>query len=183
MIPYTDILALDLATCTGYARGKPGELPQCGTVRFGEEDASANAVFAHALTWASKFLEPKPRPHAIIIESMLPPTALKGETSRATRDRLAGLHGIIRAVAYCRGIYTINEVSVLTVRKHFCGSQNSSKHSVYEKCRMLGWSVPDMNASDAAATWHFACSLIDPRIGIEVTPLFGKTGKVVSIWP
>jgi len=176
-------LALDLATVTGWARGAPGELPRCGTVRFGEEGASDNAVFAQALTWAAKYLEPEPRPTSIIIEAMLPPQARIGKTSRQTRDRLAGLHGIVRAVAYCRGIYDIGTISVLSVRKHFTGSQNASKHAVYERCRMLGWQVPDMNASDAAATWHFACAMIDPRLGIEVTPLFGKTGKVVSMWP
>jgi hypothetical protein len=172
------ILALDLATTTGFALGAPGEIPSCGVVSFGDADSSSDAVFANALKWFSEFLKAEPRPAQIILEAMLPPQALKGETNRAARDRLAGLHGIIRGVAHLRGVYDVGQVSVLSVRGHFLGNQRKmSKQMVFDKCKMLGWPVTDLNTSDACATWHYACALIRPETALAVTPLFGTYGK------
>jgi len=175
-----DILAIDLATTCGWARGFPGATPACGIARFGSPNASNNAIFGNALKWMSDILKAEPRPHSIILEAMLPPQALKGETSRATRDRLAGLHGIVRGVAHCRGIYDISDVSVLVVRQHFCGNRGCGKQAVFDKCRKLGWPVTDLNESDACAAWHFACALVDPKVALEVSPLFGKRPMRVS---
>lgn len=170
-----DILALDIATTCGHARGRVREAPVCGTVNFaGPHGASENAVFGNCLLWLSALLQPEPRPDIIVLEQMLPPEAMRGETNRATRDRLAGLHGIIRSVAYCRGIYDIRTVSVLAVRKHFCGSTRAGKDGVLERCRSLGWTVADHNAADAAAVFHYSCSLIDPTLSLQVSPLFQR---------
>jgi hypothetical protein len=174
------ILALDLATTCGWARGEPGSVPVCGAVRFGNADSKADAVFAEALVWFSNFLKAEPRIDMLMLESLLPMEAMKGETSRATRDRLAGLHGVVRAVACARGIGEIAEVSVLSVRHHFCGMRNSSKDDVLEKCRELGWPAQDHNAADAAATWSFACALVKPETALQVSPLFGKRPMRVS---
>jgi len=168
-----DILALDLATTTGWARGEPGSVPTCGTAHFaGPNGASINAIFANALSFFSVFLKQEPRPTSLILEAMLPPEAMKGETSRRTRDLLAGLHGIVRAAAHSRGIYEISDVSVLVVRKHFCGSARATKGDVFERCRVMGFNVRDHNQSDACATWHFACSLVKPELAIQCSPLF-----------
>jgi hypothetical protein len=168
-----DILALDLATMTGYARGLVRGVPDCGTVNFaGRDGASDNAIFGNCLQWLSGVLQPEPRPSLIIVEEMLPPQAMQGETNTAARDRLAGLHGIVRAVAYCRGIYDIKTVSVLAVRKHFCGTSRAGKDGVREQCQRLGWPVTDHNSADAAAVWDYGCALFDPTIGIARTPLF-----------
>jgi hypothetical protein len=175
------ILGLDIATVTGYAIGAPGTVPRCGYIRFGEATASANSIFGAALSWFSDFLKEEPRPTMIMLESMLPMAAMKGETHRQTRDRLAGLHGVLRAVAFCRGIHDIGEIGVIAVRQHFCGAANAGKHGVYERCRMLGWPVNDLNASDAAAIWSYACGIVRPDTAISVTPLFhGRPYRVTA---
>jgi len=176
------ILALDLATVTGWAKGAPGETPSCGVVKFGDADSSSDAVFANCIKWWSEFLKPEPRPVKIMLEAMLPPGAKKGETNRATRDRLAGLHGIIRGIAHLRGVFDVGQVNVLKVRQHFLGNAHkSSKHLVWEKCRLLGWPVEDLNASDAAAVWSYACGIVSPQTALDVTPLFyGKRPMKVS---
>jgi hypothetical protein len=158
----------------------PGEVPSCGAVRFGNVDSKADAVFAEALVWFSNFLKVGPRIDMLMLESLLPMEAMKGETSRATRDRLAGLHGVVRAVACGRGVGEIAEVSVLSVRHHFCGARNATKSDVFEKCRALGWPAQDHNAADAAATWSFACALVKPETALQVSPLFGKRPMRVS---
>jgi hypothetical protein len=167
------ILGLDLATTTGWAIGAPGETPRCGSLRFGKPDSSSDAIFADALRWLSEFLRSE-RPDSIMLEAMLPPQAMKGETSRATRDRLAGLHGVVRGVAHCRGIYDIGTVSTLTARHHFCGARSADKSDVHDKCRALGWPANDHNAADACAVWSFACGLVAPESALLVSPLFKR---------
>jgi hypothetical protein len=174
----TDILGIDLATVCGFARGRVGEPPTFGALRFGSLGASNDAVFAACLSWISKLLEPHPRPDILMLESMLPPDAMRGKTNRSTRDRLAGLHGIVRAVAHLRGIREISEVSVGNVRAHFIGDRGCkrqiAKRETMERCRRLGWKVENSDAADAIAVWHFACSLIDPRLALQTSPLFER---------
>jgi hypothetical protein len=147
-------------------------------VRFGKSGASDNAVFSHCLTWLSRQLEPKPRPDLLVVEGMLPPGAKLGHTSADVRDRLAGLHGIVRAVAFLRGIYRIEEHSVGDVRAHFIGDRmlkrEAAKRETLRRCRALGWPVDDDDAADACALWSFAASLIDPAQALKLSPLFNK---------
>jgi hypothetical protein len=205
----TDILALDIATRTGFARGRVacrcancdstrtieeirrgGGLSCCperkmqlappiaGSIRFGQPSASDNAVFAHCLRWLSELLEWEPRPEMIIVESLLSPTAKAGHTSRNVRDRLAGLHGVVRAVSFLRGCYRIDEVSVGDVRGHFIGERSlkrdAAKRAVMRRCQQLGWSVDDDNQADALALWSYAAALIEPDWGLQLSPLFNK---------
>jgi hypothetical protein len=172
----TDILALDIATVCGFARGRVGEAPTSGSIRFGKKGATNNQVFGAALAWISKLLEPQPRPDLLIIEAMLPPDAMKGATSRQVRDRLAGLHGIMRGVAHLRGIGEIAEASVGDVRAHFIFDRHcrreSAKRETLRQCQRLGWLAQDDHAGDACAIWSFGCALIDPKTALKVSPLF-----------
>jgi hypothetical protein len=176
------IMALDIATTTGFALGRVGDSPVAGSARFGRDDASPNAVFAHALTWLSGILEQKPRPDMLVIEAMLPPGAKVGYTNTEVRDRLAGLHGIMRAVAYLRGIYKINEVPVGDVRAHFIGrrdlERDAAKAEVMLRCHQLGWTTIDNNAGDALALWSYAVAGIDPDWSLQLSPLFNPKLRV-----
>jgi hypothetical protein len=181
----SDILALDVATRCGWARGPVANAPaQIGSVRFGNTDASNNAVFAHALQWISQLLEPQPRPTILILEALLPPTAKLGHTSKDVRDRLAGLHGVVRAVAHLRGIYDIAEYPVGDVRRHFLGDhllkRDKAKFETLGRCRMLGWGAEDYDQADACALWSLAASLIDPTLALKLSPLFNKQLRVSS---
>lgn len=170
-----EILALDLATTTGWARGSPElEIPMSGFVRFGTAESSANSIFGAALTWFSDFMRSEPRPTMLVLEALLPPQAKLGATSTAVRDRLAGLHGIARSVAHLRGIYEISTANVLDVRQHFCFDRHAGKQGVFDKCRMLGWPVKDLNQSDACAIWSYACGLVRPDTALRVSPLFRR---------
>lgn len=173
-----EILALDVATTTGWARGPLCGQPAAGSVCFGAYDASDNAIFGNALRWLSELLAPEPRPDLVILEAMLPPEAMKGHTSRAVRDRLAGLHGVLRAAAYLRGIYRIEAASVAAVRHHFIGEptlkRDAAKRATILKCRKLGWACANDNEGDAIALWSFACGQLDPETALRVSPLFNR---------
>jgi hypothetical protein len=204
-----DILALDIATTTGFARGRiEQQCVNCGSTqtiaqvraigglsccperrmqlkpptassfRFGHAGASDNAVFGNCLTWIARELEPQPRPDMVIIESLLPPTAKVGFTTSDVRDRLCGLHGIVRSVAYRRGIHQIAEYSVGDVRAHFIGDRRlrraDAKRETVLRCRQLGWDAIDDNAADALALWSFAVALLEPSHAMTLSPLFNK---------
>jgi hypothetical protein len=174
----TDILALDVATTTGWARGELGGIPQSGSVRFGTMHDGAHQVFGKALAWISNFLEPAPRPDILMIEAMLPPDAMRGQTSKAVRDRLAGLHGIMKGVAHLRGIGEIAEANVGDVRAHFIFDRQArreiAKRETLLQCKALDWPAQNDNAADACALWSYACSLIDPKQALRVVPLFHR---------
>jgi hypothetical protein len=178
----TTVLALDVATITGYARGVVGGRPIAGSVRFGTREASEGEVFSQAIGWMSKVLEMQPRPDVIVVEAMLPPGAKVGQTNSSTRDRLAGLHAIVRGVAHIRGISEIACYSVADIRQHFIGERSlkraQAKAAIVLRCEMLGWQAVDNNAADALAAWSYACSIIDPTQALKVSPLFNKQLRV-----
>jgi hypothetical protein len=171
------VLALDLATISGWAKGYVGGEPNYGSLRFAKADASENAIFNAALRWANELLAEKPRPDFIMIERLLPGDAKRGHTNSQVRDRLAGLHAIVRAMAFERGVYRIETVDVGAARRHFIGdspAREQAKREVMRQCRKLGWAPADDNAGDALALWHYQCSRIDPRLALRVSPLFAS---------
>ena len=172
----TDIIAFDIATVTGWARGRVGGVPTSGTVAFARSTgASHNAIFGNALRTFAQMLEPEPRPEALVMEALLPAEVL---SNAETRNLLAGLQGICRGVAHMRGIYNIGTVNVGDVRKHFINERacprDRAKRETIARCKALGWAVIDDNAADALACWHFACSLIKPELALETSPLFNR---------
>jgi len=178
------VVALDLATNVGWAKGFVQGEPSYGSLRFGKVDASDNAVFAAALRWATCFLAEAPRPDLIVLERLLPPIVVHGRTQTRTYERLAGLHAVIRSVAFELGIYRIETAPVQKIRSHFIGASNlpseQAKLTVMRQCRKMGWAPASDDEGDALAAWHYACASIDPKLAIQVSPLF-RPG--VAIWP
>jgi len=183
----TDILALDVASVTGYARGRVGEVPVAGSVSFGgRKESLSDAVFCAAMAWADKLIGAEPRPDVVILESLLPPGAMKSRTSRQVRDRLAGLHGVIRAVAHKHGV-TVSEAAVGDIRGHFISARGlkrkAAKQAVMRQCKVLGWAIANDNEADACALWSYACAVADPKTALAVVPLFANPKLKVTIWP
>jgi hypothetical protein len=177
------VLGLDIATTLGWARGcVDAPAPTCGTIRFGKVSTSVPEIFGNAIRWAEAYIGGS-KPDILVVEGLLPPQAMLGETSRAVRDRLCGLHGIILGVAHNAGVGEIVTASVGDVRNHFLGRRDlkriQAKAAVMEKCKSLGWTVADDNQGDAAATWSFACALIDPKLALRGSPLFNR---IASCW-
>jgi hypothetical protein len=172
------ILALDVATRTGWALGRVGETPRSGSCRFGHSSSDENVIFGAALNWASLFLQEQGPPQILMIEALLPPDAMRGRTSKAVRDRLAGLHGVIRGVAWLRHVEQIMDCTVGDVRAHFIGDRKAkreiAKRETMRRCAQLGWQCRDDNAADALAVWSYACAQIDPATALRTVPLFNR---------
>jgi len=172
----TDILALDIATVTGWARGRVGEEPRCGSIRFSTKGASQLAICGRALDWMIQTLKP-PLPDVVAIEGLLPPHTIKKQ-SNVDHDLLAQLHGIVLGVCFMRGIYKVNRHALPSIRAHFINgpcAKGQAKRMVIERCRWLGWlEAADDDAADALAVWSYQAALIDPEQTIRISPLFRK---------
>ena len=177
------VLGLDIATVTGWAYGRVQAVaPVWGFERFGKSTSTSAEVFGRAMEWAGEFIG-RLQPDIVMIEALLPPQAMKGETTRMTRDRLCGLNAIVSACAHNAGVGEIACVSVQDIRKHFISVRTLpravAKSEVMEKCKSLGWMVTNDNAADAVAAWSYACSLIDPKLALRGSPLFSR---IASCW-
>ena len=180
----TLVLALDLATVSGFAVGQLGAAPCCGSKRLASKGASHAAIFGNAIEWLIEFTR-EHKPNVVAIEAPLSLGAIaksrRGGWGRAqnadTNLLLNGLIAIAMGVAYARGIYNINLHPVTAIRSHFIDmnvcARGEAKLYTIRKCRSLGWlEEADDDAADAAALWSLQCSLLDPRQALRVSPLF-----------
>lgn len=169
------VLALDLASVSGWACGEPGGDPEHGSIRFASLGSSHEAVFAAAYRWMNDACAFR-MPEVVVWEAPLPPVFKHGNSNVNTTTLLYGLPAVIGAAAYANKIYNIRKAETRDVRFHFIGSNPKrvrAKPMVIRKCRSMGWQVEDDNEADALATWSYMCSLIDPKLAMKTTPLFG----------
>jgi hypothetical protein len=170
------VLALDLASVSGWAVGEPGGKPSHGSIRFASKGASHEAIFNNAMNWADKKIV-FCRPSLIVWEAPLPGFK-SGKTTSDVTTILFELPAVIGAIAYQRGVYDIRKASTKDVRHHFIGcnpKRAMAKPMVIRQCRAMGWEIEDDNEADALATWHFMCSLLSPKLALAPTPLFGRS--------
>jgi crossover junction endodeoxyribonuclease RuvC len=170
------VLALDLASVTGWAVGEPGATPEHGSIRFASKGASHEAVFASAYDWMREKID-QYHPDLVVWESPMPTSFNRGSTNTNTTTLLYGLPAVIGMTAYKSGIFDIRKATTRDVRMHFIGQNprgHVGKKLVIQQCRALGHAVTDDNQSDAIATWSYMCALIEPKLAMAPTPLFGR---------
>lgn len=155
------ICALDIATNTGISTGVSGAKPQTWSVNLGKPPDDRR--FSNVLRLTHGLIE-KHEPDLIVVEAFV-----GGPKASAY---LIGLVACVRGCATNRGV-KVEMVYPATVRKHFLGISKTTRHfpnlkpakaklaikqEVMDRCRLLGWDVPDLDAADAAATWDWACA-------------------------
>lgn len=172
----TTVLALDLARISGWACGRPGDQPSHGRVQFANAGSSHEAVFAGAWKWMKTTIIVF-KPELVVWEAPLPTSFSRGRSTVDTTTLLYGLPAVAGAAAYLDGIYNIRKADTKDVRMHFIGcnpKRAKAKPMVMQQCAAMGWEVGDDNEADALATWHYMCSLIEPKLAMRPTPLFGR---------
>jgi hypothetical protein len=113
------ILALDLASRTGWACGFPDEdKPRSGSVRFTREGASLGAVFAGCRQWLSDFVATETDIGLIVFEAPMAPAHMAGFTSAHVIRVLIGLCAVVEEFGYARG-YDVREARKLARGKNF----------------------------------------------------------------
>jgi crossover junction endodeoxyribonuclease RuvC len=172
------ILALDLASRTGWAVGHVGdERPRSGSVRFAREGAGLGAIYAGCRQWLVDFVAADPDIRLIVFEAPMAPQHMAGFTTAHIIRVLIGLCAVVEEFGHAGG-YDVREAKVSEVREHFLGSgrhkRKEAKSLTIAACNRLGWVPADDNAADALALWHYQASVLDPKLALQCSPLFRR---------
>lgn len=163
------ILALDVASTTGCAEGRPGEKPRTWKWQLGKAGATRRERLFTLLSHLSEHIAVS-KPKIIVIEA---PMSLHGVEVTML---LFGAVGVCEAVAHGRGVNDVMLANVQTVRRYFIDrarfkQANDGKKAVMAKCQALGWNPQGFDEADAAAVWAWACHTRYPRHAQHVEPL------------
>jgi hypothetical protein len=171
------VLALDLATTTGWAFGAPGSIPRFGHLRFTALGSPRAETYRAFRNWLKKLWQsPNTRPDLIVYESPAVPSIMAGKTNINTIKLLTGLAEHLEE--WCHHKVELREATVSSVRVHFIGQNMKSalaKEATIRQCHTLGWEVETHDEADACALWDFQCAYLNPRLAAHSTPLF-RTG-------
>lgn len=156
------ILALDIATTTGWAEGLTGERPVSGSIRLAPPGSSHAAVYGAMLAFLGARLSTF-RYRLVVFEAPLDPRWKGAMTNTNTARLLLGLPAVVEAVAYQTGHHHPKEVTSREVRKHmlgFCPKSAEAKPLVIAKARQMGFNPKDDNEADALMVWHYARDIL-----------------------
>jgi hypothetical protein len=150
------VLALDIATVTGWCVGVPGGAPLLGSVRLEGNGVTDGALGCALIDWLSDrigFYDPS----LVVYEAPLP----GGQHSSINAGRIAlGLVTATQIVCWRRRVRCV-PANVNTVRAKVLGNGHSKKPEVAAWCTIQGWTVPmvggspDLDATDAAVLWAY----------------------------
>lgn len=172
------VLALDLATVTGWAYGCPGSNPKCGHIRFGKPNSTRATIYRTYRDWLDEMWggrdgETNEIPEVIVYESPAIPAFMGGRTNIETTRLLFGLAEHLEE--WASGKTDLREATVSQVRSHFIGSNMKAKIAkplTLERCQDFGWEVATTDEADAAALWDYTCCWLNPQLAFRTTPLF-----------
>lgn len=153
------LLALDLATVTGFAVGPPGKIERSGSVRL-KKPKEEPFVAGENIGMFLRDMFVLDKPSHIVIEAPLPVGATPGGEAAILQW---GVAFVVSAMAkfYCMDFRTANATRV---RQHYTGksrwgSREEGKRRVIERARLLGHMPADCaddNRADACAVHDFA---------------------------
>jgi len=153
------IMALDIATITGFAIGNAGSIPASGSVRLKRRGEGPEVAAFNMLAFLrDRFVLDKP--DLVCIEHYLNPVAQKSADAVILQLQCFGV-----AVAMCQAYDVRMEAPhAATIRKHFAGrakagERSETKRMVLNRAQALGY-IPrdcsDDNRADAVAAWDYA---------------------------
>jgi len=190
------ILALDIATTTGYAFAEPGGVPEFKAFRaVPPVDAGGDGdVYVAFERWLNELID-RLDPAIVVFESPYLPRASAGRTVRSatgtvlyktqpaqinmhTIRRLLVLCGIAEKVAAERRLIC-REEDTRTIQKTFTGygggKRVEKKAAVMRVCRLYGWNVTNDNEADALALLVSAEAILFPMVRRSTGTLFAST--------
>jgi hypothetical protein len=177
------LLALDMASLTGYCVGAVGSKPRFGTWRLRDsEDHRKRAARNLGCRLRDEFS--LQRPMKVFYEAAIATGAMltKGNSSHSA-DLLWSLQGAVEGVCGPYGVFT-QEANVTTVRKAVMGNgrPNNPKVAVVEFCRSIGFDVTDHNAADAIFVWLFAAGWKHNELDYRGAFKWARADKPVGIF-
>lgn len=154
------LLALDLATNTGWCAGSGEEDPELGSVRMpdtGEEIGPFGDFFERWLAIKLDELQPS----MVIFEAPLLPVAridrdngrlIQAPTTIATTRKLQGLAWSVEVQCYKRRL-EVREVYGSTVKKELSGSGKGVKADMMAAAKRCGLAPKSFDEADAFGVW------------------------------
>lgn len=169
------MLALDPAKRTGFAHGRPRDIPLLGTIDLGREHDVYADVFGRAARWFGRILDENRRVALIVIEPPIPPGEIWGKSNYGSLFISHGLYAVFAGMAIARKLDVL-DAPVRTWRKYFLGNGNmkrdAAKLAAVRLCRQLKWDAPDDNAAEAAGIWAWGSAQVMPQVVRRIEPLF-----------
>lgn len=182
------ILAIDSASCLGWAVGKSDGNPRCGFVHLGGENATPAGRFAGAIKWMNAMMKEE-EPDIVAIEAPF----ISAENTSMSQVRLShGLMGCLMGMAQIHRCFRVMELNVNQVQAYFIhrppqakGVKRKSldttqkKLLVRKRCIELGWTTEEdtnLDMTDACALWAYAVGMKDQPNSIRFSPLFTQQG-------
>lgn len=161
------ILALDIATVTGWGFGYPDAVPTSGYVRFADKGATEDEVWFAGLRWLNDQITVL-NPGIVVMEAPFLSSRAGGQSNAKTMSQLIGLQAVLRTVVKARLPGRAVLVASSTARKTFTGvgvyPAGEAKPAVQRECIERGFlTADDMQAdrADALCLWtHMAAQQI-----------------------
>ncbi len=185
------ILALDVASTTGWAYVFPGDQPIYGSHRIAKPGSDHGPVSHAFRTWlGGKVMEYRPKwivfeapyipmPRQRIVRRKIgggfvhadgspvianPPPPMNMETIY----RLCGLCFEVEGIAAefgiaCRKIDTSSWTKGFTGAARYRGGREAKKEAVMAACKLRGWDIRDSDSADAVGIAVYAESILSPR--------------------
>lgn len=144
------ILALDLATSTGWACGLPDEMPAFGTYVFTSTGDRFGRHQKNARIWISAKLEIE-QPHYVIYEQ----PSLFGKTTPSTMRKLASFANTLEEECDERRI-RCEQANPSTVKLFWTGKGHADKPTMIAWAKRFGFRVRNDDEADALAHWFYA---------------------------
>jgi len=175
--PDYTILALDLATQTGWAQSRlDGAGLVSGSVRLRGKEPEEKGAHLQMIIMDHFKVMPF---HHLIYEGAVPTSHLRGKTNVDTTYTAYGFPIAVGSTAINMGfpISRVLRVKVNDWRRHFIGTTSAgdrkeTKRAVIARCRQLGWNPADDNEADALGILDYQRALLSPRYSASSGPLF-----------
>lgn len=151
------IIALDLATRTGFCIGAPGTRPQFGCHVLPSTGTDIGSFAAAFDGWLRKLVA-ETAPARIIFEAPILPR----QTQLITVRKLTGLAYHTELIAKQSGVRCA-EAYKQRVSKFFVGTARPDKRDTILIAQRHGFDVHDDNAADAIAVWAWAVHCYAPE--------------------
>lgn len=185
------ILALDLATVTGWAYGPAGARPRFGTWKLGKPGTPRPARLLVLRGYLADFLAVNDNIDEVAYEAPMKPRVMARVGSTPdTAILLLSACAVAEIACYEAGVdYSMHDVQA--VREHFTGqrryrdqwcpielktvsSREWAKRATIARCKQLGSLVRNDNEADAVALHDYVASVRYPPAALRGTPLFGS---------
>ncbi len=169
------ILALDIATSTGWAAGETSAAPTFGCYRIQTDGRNFGMAMNDFSRWLDSMIDAY-MPDQIVYEK--PITTIHGKTSLETKCLLIGLCMHAESVAYDHGL-PISWVNNATVKKHFTGhggfGKKTKPYPMIVAAHQRGWMVETHDEADACGVWDYGIHCHDPENAHLHDPIMAGT--------